>query len=676
MPKTTKQEEAARRFTDIRNHDFVRVAAVVPRVSLGSIRKNVEAITKLLGRAYQEGAQYAVCPELCLTGYTLQDLLHSNVVLDGAINWLQRLLKAARTMNMLFTIGLPLRVDEMIFNVAVTILRGKILGVVAKSRLPNEREFYEGRHFLPASSIRPSRRTMSLCGMEVPFGDDIIFVSSANNHFRLYTEVCEAGWSVIPTSFHAAAAGATVISNPSASNVTIGKHSYRRGLFCSTSGRLNCGYIYVGAGFGESTTDLAWDGPAFIAERGTMLAEGERFKLDGSVTVTEIDLGAVIADRSRQRSFEEDAAKNPLVFREVSFEGELGIPTGIVFNHFVRKIESMPYVPNDPADLDERCNEVFSIQTTSLARRLMTVRKRDPKLVLGVSGGRDSTYALLAAARTMDLLGTSRKNIIGITMPCYGTTKGTKSDALELMQCLGVTVYEISITPVVELMFKMIGHDPAVEDITFENCQTWARKYLELAVCAKHGAMDLGAGDLSELQRGYCTMYGDHASHFGVNAGVPKTLIDFLLSWTRNHFFNEETRVRDVLGRILEREISAELRSPLPGGEIAQKTEELKGPWVLSDFFGFYMMRFGYDPYRIARLALAAFGGEYSLVEIKKWLRMFLTDLFASQYKRSVLPDGPKVGQVSVSPRGDWRMPSDASPEDWLLELERIPAQL
>ncbi len=476
----------------------------------------------------------------------------------------------------------------------------------------------------------------------------------------------------IPPSTEAALAGATILANLSASNATIGKYEYREILVSASSGRNNAVQMYSAAGFGESTSDLAWDGHGIVAERGNILARTKRFQLEGTDTIADVDLDSLVSDRMRQTSQRQNASDHSKTFRVSSFTGRLGINSAGVFDSFRREIPKFPFVPSDAVKRDERCRDTFMIQATSLARWLLTRPESLRKLVVGVSGGQDSTHALLVAAHTMDLLGLSRANIIAITMPGFGTTGRTYSNACALIHALRATFHEIDVKPIALELMKSIGHDLGREDVVFQNAQAWGRKLIELALGAKLGATDLGTGDLSELMLGWCTMFGDHAAHYGVNAGVPKTLISYLIRWNAEVIFKDDEKVRTALFDILETPISPELLTARDG-QITHKTEEEIGPYCLHDFTGYYFLRFGFSPVRIARMCYEAWKDVYSLSEIKKWMRVFFERFFPAQMKRSVLPLGPKVGGAAISPRGDWRMPADVSPVIWLEDLARVP---
>ena len=661
------------KFPDIRAHGFARVAAVVPEVALSDPMRNARYHLEYLMQAQAQGAMYTVCPELGLTGYSNGDLFFSETLTDAAIDALEWLVSATESMDMLISVGMPLVVDAQLYNCAVTFCNGKILGVTPKAYPPEYREFYETRHFARARNARCS--FTRLLGQHVPFGTDILIRSRRYPNVVVFTEICEDLWVPIPPSTHAALAGATILGNLSASNITIGKGEYRRQLVLDSSGRNLAVQIYCAAGFGESTADLAWDGEALIAQGGKLLATNTRFALHGSCVVTDVDLHALMHDR-RQSSFRQNASDDDMPFRSAMCEVDLGASAKTALQTFCYPLDARPFVPSDPTTRNERCQETFNIQTTSLARRLMVFSENRRKLVLGLSGGQDSTHALLVAANTMDLLKLPRTNIIAITMPGFGTTKRTKGNAQALAEALGVTFKDISIEPHAATLLQSIGHDTANHNSVYENSQAWSRKIVELAMAGDAGAMDQGTGDLSELALGWTTMFGDHASHYNPNAGVPKTLISHLIRWSAEYVFAQEAAVRKVLLDILDTPISPELQPAGADGQIVQKTESIVGPYELHDFFLYYFVRYGRSPWTIARLAAQAFDGHYTLVEIKHWLDGFLRKFFGSQFKRNCLPDGPKVGLTSLSPRGDWRMPPEADVSPWIGDLEEVPDSL
>ena len=668
---TKKQPSKVKKFLSVRNHGFLRVAVIVPRVHLADTKKNAEEHLRELRKVYNEGAAYAVCPELGLTGYSNNDLFFSDVLVGGAKKALKELLQKTRSWKMAITVGLPLVIDQKLCNAAATFTRGRILAITLKSYPPEYREFHELRHFAPAREIKS--KSTEIFKQEALVGADILIKSRKFPNFILHAEICEDIWVPIPPSNFAALAGATVLANLSASNITIGKAEYREDLVTMASAKNLAVQLYSAAGFGESTTDLGWDGDGYVAERGALLKRTERFQFGSSHVIADVDLDVLIADRMRQTSFGQNAFDNRKDFRTVYFDGDIGDEKKSL--NFERVIDPHPFVPKDPKKNDERCREVFMIQATSLVRRLEVLPKGRRKVVLGVSGGLDSAHALLVAVHAMDLMKVSRKNVMAITMPGFGTHGDTKRNATRLAAALGVDFREVEIKSLTSLVFDNVGHNPNIHNPAYQNIQAWVRKFIELSLAAERGGMDLGTGDLSELMLGWTTMFGDHASHYGINSGVPKTLISHLIRWSAGKIFSGDKETREILESILETPISPELLPPKEN-KISQKTEEIIGPYELHDFFGYYFIRFGFKPSKIARMALRAFGGKYSVAEIKKWLKVFLVMFFANQRKRSCLPDGPKVGSVSISPRGDWRMPSDASPDAWLEELSWVPEKI
>lgn len=677
MKMTTEQ------FLDVTSHGFFRTAVLIPRVHLASPLKNTDEHIQGLQKLYDQGVQYAVCPELGLTGYSCGDLFHQETLLKSALSALDRLIKWSYTYpTMMFSVGMPLMVDGMVFNCGVTMAGGTILGVAPKSYPPEYREFYELRHFARACEARSKEISIG-SQHNIPFGNDIIIRWKRIPVFALHVEVCEDLWVPIPPSTKAALAGATVLANLSASNITIDKSSYREMLVRSSSGKNLAVQLYAAAGRGESTTDLAWDGDGYIIERGTLLARTERFARNGTSIVVDVDLNVLLLDRARQSSFRQNATDNPFEFRKIWHDdGRLAFHCDpSKYSTFMRTINPHPFVPSDPTVRDERCRETFMIQATSLVQRLESLPPSIRKVVLGVSGGQDSTHALLIAAHAMDLMGLPRTNIIAITMPGFGTTGRTYRNACALIKEIGATFRKVNVKSIARKLFKAADYDPELSghNLLYENAQAWSRKIVEFSVACQERGIDLGTGDLSELMLGWCTMFGDHASHYSINAGVPKTLISYLIRWAADVIFKDEPKVQERLRDIVATPISPELLPPGMDGAIVQKTEETIGPYELHDFTGYYFIRFGLSPTRICRMALHAFqnrtdGGErYSLAEIKKWMRVFLTRFFMTQVKRSVMPDGPKVGLACVSPRGDWRMPSDALPDIWFEDLDNVP---
>ena len=660
-------------FLDVRQHGFVRLAVCVPEARVADPPFNATAHLKQLESAYQAGAHYAVCPELGLTAYSCGDLFFQEALLNESRRALERVAAATADWNMMFTIGMPFLADDLLFNAAVTVYRGRPLAVVPKAYPPNYREFYELRWFHPAAAARST--SVRLLSDDVPFGTKILLRPAHLPSFVLHTDICEDLWVPVPPSALAALAGATVLSNLSASNITVEKCEYRQELVRASSARNLAVQLYSAAGFGESTSDLAWDGHGLIAERGQLVGETERFALGGGSVVVDVDLRTLIQDRMRQSSFGSNAQTHVgEAFRCVEFGEPTVVRAATVFHRLQRRKEPHPFVPADPSKREVRCREVFMIQATSLARRLQVLSAEACRVVIGVSGGQDSTHALLVAAHAVDLLGSERQRIIALTMPGFGTTERTRTNASRLIRAIKGTYRELPITELSEAVFATIGHPPDVEDLTFENVQAWVRKFLLFATASQQRGIDLGTGDLSEIALGWCTYGGDHMSHYAINAGVPKTLVTYLIRWAADSIFRDEPNVQEVLRDVLATPISPELLRPGAEDEITQRSEDIIGPYELHDFFLYHILRFGSGPRRVARLALHAFGDQYTLADIRKWLLVFLQRFFANQFKRDCVPDGPKVGSGgALSPRGDWRMPADASPGIWLAEAESIP---
>src|SRR5205809_5095845 len=659
-------------FLDVRAHGFARVAVCVPQVRVADPTFNADAHLILLERVDGQGAHYALCPELGLSAYTCGDLFFQDTLLRATLDGLARVAERTARWNLLISVGLPLVVDDLLFNCAVTLYRGRPVAVTHKAYPPIYREFYELRWFHPATDARSTEVT--LLGHRVPFGTDVLVRAGHLPDFVLHTDICEDLWTPVPPSTIGALAGATVLANLSASNVTVGKFEYRQELVRSSAAKNLAVQMYSAAGFGESTADLAWDGHGLIAERGEMIAETERFALHGSTVVTDVDLVALREDRMRQTSFGENAGQHARPFRTVVAEPSEERRSAAVYHELHRTIAPLPFVPADPAKRDARCREIFLIKATSLARRLLALPEDGRRVVIGISGGQDSTEALLVAAHAMDLLGLPRTRSFGVTMPGFGTSRETYENACALVRALGATLREIDITQIAGRVFEAIGHNPEREDHTFENVQAWTRTFLLFALTSRERGIILGTGDLSELALGWATYGGDHMSHYGINAGVPKTLVSELIRWAAEVIFKDEPEVARVLRAVLATPISPELLRLGPGGEIAQRSEELIGPYELHDFFLYYFLRFGFGPRRIARMALHAFEGRYPLATIRRWLAVFLERFFANQFKRDCLPDAPKVGSGgSLSPRGDWRMPSDASAAASPADAEQIP---
>jgi len=661
---------ARKDFFNLYAHGFARVAVATPLVRVADPGYNGAQTLELMRRAAREKVALAVFPELGLSAYSCEDLFHQRALIEGAESALVSLLKETSRLPLAALVGLPVVVDGLLYNCAALIAGGRLAGVVPKSYLPNYREFYEARQFTPGDAARATEIT--LAGQRVPFGTDLLFRCAELGDFVLHVEICEDLWVPTPPSSFASLAGATVIANLSASNVVIGKEAYRRQLVGNQSARCLAAYLYSAAGLGESTTDLAWDGHAVIYENGTLVAESRRFADAPQLAIADIDLGRLLADRMRQNTFADAALRHRAEvarFRSVAFS--VPVPGGKV--PLERKIERLPYVPSDPATRDARCEEVYRIQVQGLVTRMRSTGTR--KLVIGVSGGLDSTQALIVCARALDELKLPRRNILAFTMPGFATSTRTRNQAWQLMRAVGATAEEIDIRPSCMQMLKDLRHPFArgrkLYDITFENVQAGERTSHLFRLANHHQGLVVGTGDLSELALGWSTYgVGDHMSHYNVNASVPKTLIQHLIGWiAESGEFSAD--VKRALRRVLETDISPEL---VPG---RQRTEDVIGPYELQDFNLYYTLRFGYSPAKVAFLAWSAWRGKYSLGTIRKWLRVFLTRFFAaSQFKRSAVPNAPKVGSGgSLSPRGDWRAPSDGTAEAWLAAMARIPAK-
>lgn len=673
-------------FASIYRHGYLRAAVCIPAVKVAAPAWNGERTLELARRASDAGAGVALFPELGLTAYSNDDLFFQDALLEGALEALARLVQASRELTPVLLPGLPVRLEDKLFNCAAVVHRGRILGLVPKSYLPNYREFYEKRQF--TAGRHATAREVDLLGQRVPFGNDLVFVAANYPGFALHVEICEDVWTPVPPSTLAAMAGATVLANLSASNITVGKDQWRRALCASQSGKCLAAYLYSAAGPGESTTDLAWDGHALIYENNDLLAEAERFSPDEQVITADLDLERLVQDRVRMTSFHDcaQAFRDQVAgIRRVPFDFQ--VPEGEV--PLQRQVERFPFVPADAADRDQRCYEAYNIQVHGLLKRLRSTGIE--KIVIGVSGGLDSTHALIVAARTMDRMGLPRRNILAYTMPGFATSERTLRNAHALMQSLGTTAREIDIRPSCLQMLRDLEHpfvhDEPVYDVTFENVQAGERTSHLFRLANHHGGLVLGTGDLSELALGWCTYgVGDHMSHYNVNASVPKTLIQHLIRWViRSGQFGEAAN--ETLQSILDTEISPEL---VPGEQV-QSTESRIGPYELQDFNLYFLSRYGFRPSKIAFLSHHAWSDasrgawpedippekrhQYGLPTIKRWLEVFLRRFLTSQFKRSCIPNGPKVGSGgSLSPRGDWRAPSDAEPDVWLEELrENVP---
>jgi NAD+ synthase (glutamine-hydrolysing) len=640
----------------LHQHGFVTVASISPALRLADPQGNAMLVIQALEKAAAEGAELVVLPELCLTGYTVGDLIAHRTLLAGAVEALGKVAEATGRLGLTAVVGLPLEVDGRLFNCAAFVSRGKVLGVVPKTHLPNNGEFYEQRWFASARVARAG--TLKQLG-GVPFGTHLLFRATDVPDCVVGIELCEDLWAVEPPSGGLALAGATVICNLSASNELLGKAAYRRDLVRGQSARCLAAYVYASAGAGESSTDLVFSGHGLIAENGTMLGESERFRFEHALLVSQIDVDRLAAERRRNSTFFGAPAPETL---NIPFE--LGHPT----NHtpkIRRRFSQHPFVPSDPARRDEHCQEIFALQSTGLARRLRHTGAR--QVIIGVSGGLDSTLALLVTLEAFGRLGLDPRGIIGVTLPGPGTSARTLLNARRLMDTLGITAREIPIGAAVEQHLRDIGHPPGRHDVTYENTQARERTQILMNLANQAGGLVVGTGDLSEAALGWCTFNADHMSMYHVNIGVPKTLVRHLVAWAAHA--RHVGDVRSVLEDVVATPVSPELLPPGADGGIQQQTEALLGPYEVHDFFLHQMLRGGHRPSKILWMATHAFAGKHDAESLRTWLRLFLTRFFSQQFKRSVMPDGPKVGTVALSPRGDWRMPSDAEATAWLAEL-------
>jgi NAD+ synthase (glutamine-hydrolysing) len=674
-------------FDSLYRHGFARVAVCIPRVRVADPEHNVAETLRLARRADDGDAVVALFPELGLSAYSADDLFHQQALLEQSLDALKTVVEASRELRPVLLVGLPLRLEQKLFNVAAIIHRGTLLGLVPKSYLPNYREFYEKRQFAAARDALATEVTV--LGQRVPFGADLVFHLDDIEGFVLHAEICEDVWAPIPPSTYASLGGATVLANLSASNVTVGKADYRRLLCTSHSARCIAAYLYSAAGAGESTTDLAWDGHALVCENGDRVAESDRFAHESQVVFADIDLDRLVQDRMRQTSLTDsvtDHRERVLALRHVHLD--VGVPNGRVT--LQRPIARFPFVPANPESRNERCAEVYQIQVQGLATRLRATGIE--RVVIGVSGGLDSTQALLVCVQAMDDLGLPRENVLAYTMPGFATSEHTLGNSIALMEHLGVTAQQIDIRPSCRQMLTDLGHPFAagepVYDVTFENVQAGERTSHLFRLANQNHGLVVGTGDLSELALGWCTYgVGDQMAHYNVNASVPKTLIQYLIRWVVEQCLTPDAN--ETLLSILGTEISPELVPHAEGDsdQPAQSSEAVIGPYELQDFNLYYLARFGYRPSKVAYLAHEAWGNrdngswpdllpldgrhEYDLATIHKWLEVFVRRFFGtSQFKRSAMPNGPKVGSGgSLSPRGDWRAPSDGRPDAWLAEL-------
>ena len=634
-------------------YGFIKVCAAVPDVKVADCAYNTGCIFECIKKAYNAKAKVVVFPELCITGYTCGDLFLQKTLLDGAKKSVSTLCEMTQNMDILCIVGLPLSVEGKLYNCAAVLYCGNILALIPKMTIPNYSEYYEARYFEKGESCV---KEISFEHEIVPFGGNIIIRDRNIEGFGLSVEICEDLWTVNPPSDKHASAGATIIANLSASNEVIAKREYRKNLVSMQSAKLFAGYIYADAGIGESTTDVLFSGDSMICESGKLLARSKPFEND--IIFAEIDVERLAYERRRITTYKSENAENYYI-AETNFDFEETVLT--------RTVERLPFVPQDTKKREECSEEILSIQAYALRKRLLHSGAKTA--VIGISGGLDSTLALLVTARAFDICGLERKNIVAVTMPCFGTTSRTYNNAVAMAEEIGAELIEVNIKDAVLQHFKDIGQDKDNFDVTFENAQARERTQVLMDIANKTGGIVIGTGDMSEIALGWSTYNGDHMSMYGVNCGVPKTLIRYLVEYESMNINNE--KLRATLSDILNTPVSPELLPP-ENGEIAQKTEQFVGPYMLHDFFLYYMLRFGFSPSKIYHLAKYAFKEDYSSDVIIKWMKVFYRRFFAQQFKRSCVPDGPKVGSVALSPRGDWRMPSDASAALWLAEVERL----
>ena len=642
-------------------HGFITVAAAIPSVKVADCDYNEKQLESLIVQAEGKGVEIIVFPELCITGYTCQDLFGQQLLLEEAEKAVLKLLDFTRSLDIIAIVGLPVICGDLLLNCAAVIQKGDLLSLIPKTYLPNYSEFYEKRWFASAQDLDDT---------DLPFAGKTMHVTAEPTLFRTCdgvhfgVEICEDVWAPAPPSNHLALSGAELIFNLSASDELIGKHDYLKSVLAQQSARTMTGYVYSGCGYGESTQDVVYGGNAMIYENGKLLVEADRFSMEPQMMITQIDVEKLRTERRTNSTY---------VNAQHSYSAKIINAHGIQPRDFqlIREIDAHPFIPKT-ADMKQSCEEIFSIQVMGLAKRIEHTHSK--KVIVGISGGLDSTLALLVCVKTFDKLKMDRKGIVGVTMPGFGTTDRTYNNAINLMKSLGITLMEISIAKAVTQHFKDIGHDAAVHDVTYENSQARERTQILMDLSNQLGGLVVGTGDLSELALGWATYNGDHMSMYGVNASVPKTLIQYLVRYVAEVERKEkdDKKTYEILMDVVDTPISPELIPADENGNIKQKTEDLVGPYELHDFFLYYFLRFGFRPQKIFLLAQHAFKGSYDDVTIKKWLTTFLRRFFAQQFKRSCLPDGPKVGSVSLSPRGDWRMPTDASSAMWLKECEML----
>ena len=635
----------------LKEQGFVRVGAVVPKLKVADTEFNCNEIIKQIEIASNNKIQIAVFPELCITGYTCQDLFEQDILLEEAEKSLDKILEYTNNLDIICIIGMPIKAENQLFNTAVVIQKGRILGIVPKTFIPNYSEFYEKRWF--TSSKNANNKEIEILGQKVPFGIDLLFKDKANNEICFGIEICEDVWAVEPPSNKLSLLGANIIFNLSASNEVIGKKEYRRELVKMQSAKTISGYVYCSSGVNESTSDVVFSGESMIFENGSCLANNQRFDFESNMIFTEIDTKRLANDRRKNISF----MGNPidLEYREI----EINIPDNI--ESLTREYSKTPFVPEDKKKISEICEEILNIQSYGLAKRLLHTNIN--KTVIGISGGLDSTLAFLVIIKAYEILNLPKENIIAITMPGFGTTSRTHNNSMKLINEYGATFREINITKSSLQHFEDIGHDKNIKDVTYENAQARERTKILMDIANKENGLVVGTGDLSELALGWCTYNGDHMSMYAVNTSIPKTLVKYIIKWVAG---NSKEECKNIINDILDTPISPELLPPDEKGNIEQKTEEQVGPYILHDFFLYHFLRYGAEPKKIYILACKTFKQDFKEEEIKHWLQVFIKKFFTQQFKRNCMPDGPKVGTVSLSPRGDLRMPSDASYNIWL----------
>lgn len=638
----------------LKEQGFVRIGAVVPKLKVADTEFNCNEIIKQIEIASNNKIQIAVFPELCITGYTCQDLFEQDILLEEAEKSLDKILEYTNNLDIICIIGMPIKAENQLFNTAVVIQKGRILGIVPKTFIPNYSEFYEKRWF--TSSKSANKKEIEILGQKVPFGIDLLFKDKANNEICFGIEICEDVWAVEPPSNKLALLGANIIFNLSASNEVIGKKEYRKELVKMQSAKTISGYVYCSSGVNESTSDVVLSGDSMIFENGSCLVNNSRFDFESNMIFTEIDTKRLSNDRRKNTSF----MGNPvdLEYREI----EINIPDNI--ENLTREYSKTPFVPEDKKKISEICEEILNIQSYGLAKRLLHTNIN--KTVIGISGGLDSTLAFLVITKAYEILNLPKENIIAITMPGFGTTSRTHNNSIKLINEYGATFREINITKSSLQHLEDIGHDKNIKDVTYENAQARERTKILMDVANKENGLVIGTGDLSELALGWCTYNGDHMSMYAVNTSIPKTLVEYIIKWVAD---NSKEEYKNIINDILDTPISPELLPPDEKGNIEQKTEKQVGPYILHDFFLYHFLRYGAEPKKIYILACKTFKQDFKKEEIKHWLQVFIKRFFTQQFKRNCMPDGPKVGTVSLSPRGDLRMPSDVNYNIWLKNL-------